>query len=200
MVDHNFFGNCTATLCNRRQCEQEKWREVVTALPRFVQRRQVGVFVVVVVVGQADHHQVVDAGTPHHKCFHSAGRAPIAIAEGVHRADMVVGSQCLDNAIVLSKRAGNGPTKRVKSSAAIIASCNAATPRRPKGHIPRRVPQRARFTSIIVTTGHNAPVNFQDELGIDGPIGRLQTQPAVRGIGGSQLPLGIGQMPGRVRS
>ena len=135
MVDQNLSRDCVASLGHRRQRKTQEWRQVVSALAGLEQSAQVLIFVVVVVIGQADHYPIVDAGLPEHKGFHGPGGAAVAVAKGVHCPEMVVGRHGLDNSIVLSELPADGVAKGLKSTLATLAAVRSPADWRSEGDI-----------------------------------------------------------------
>ena len=155
----------------------------------FGHRRQVVVFMFVVVIRQANHHQAADTCLPQHERFQSARRAPVAVAKGVHRTDMVVSGQGLNNAVVFPKFPGNRGAKAAEGDLAPIATFNTAAARCAERNVPSCRPQGARLAMVVIATGHHAAVDVKYEFGSNGPVSRLGAQPAIRGISRPQLAL-----------
>ena len=49
-----------------------------------------------------------------------------------------------------------------------------------KGHVRSGAPQRARLAMVVVATSDDAPVDAQDQVRGNRPVGRLLAQPAGR--------------------
>ena len=124
-----------ATLCDGWQCEQQERGKVVLIPAGRVQRRPVLFCVLVVVVGEADHDHIVDVRLSQHEGFQRAGGAPVAVAKGMHRADVVVGSHRLNDAVMLGEFRGDCAREPVEGGQAAIASCDAPTARHPKDDV-----------------------------------------------------------------
>ena len=172
MVGGDGLGNHVASLGHRRQRKLQKRRQIVSVFAGFVQSGQVLVFVFVVVVGQADHDHLVDPGPPQHERFQGAGGAAVSVAEGVHRADVVVSGKGLDETVVTPKLSGDGGSEAVEGSAAFTAALGTPAQWRPEGDVPPVRTCSARFAMIVVAFGHDAPVDFPDEIGTDRLFGR----------------------------
>ena len=178
----NAGGHCVASRRHRRQRKIQERCQVVASLAGFGHRRQVVVVVFVIVIRQADHHQAADARLPQHECFQSARRTPVAVAKGVHCANMVVSGQSLNDAVVLAEFTGNRGAKAIEGNLAPIATFNAAAARCAERNVPSGRPQGARLATVVITTGHHAAVDVKYEFGSNGPVSRLGAQPAIRSI------------------
>ena len=186
-------GDGVASRGHRRQRKLQEGSQIVSALSGFAQSSQVLVFVFVVVVGQADHDHVVDTGPPQHERFQGTGGAAVAVPEGVHRADVVVGGNGLNKAVVAPELSGDRGTEAGEGGAAFLAALSAPAAWRPEGDVPPVRTCAARFAMIIVASGDDAPVDFSDELRADRLFGWSRAQPPVGGVGGPKLTLGMGQ-------
>ena len=194
MVGDDGRGDRVTPLSDPLQRKPEKRREVVSVPAGCRQRRQVLLLAVIVIVGQADHHHIVDCGPTQQKRLQRSGGAAIAVAEGVHGADMVVGSHGLDNGIVPLELSGYGRAESAEGGAAAMTAFNPSAARRPEGNVPAVRTQAAGLAPVIVAAGHDMPVNVQDELRGYWLLRGKQAQPAVGGVSGPQLPLGTGQI------
>ena len=164
MVGDDGRGDRVAPLSDPLQRKPEKRREVVSVPPGCRQSRQVLLLVVIVIVGQADHHHIIDPGPTQHERLQRPGGTAIAVAEGVHGADMVVGSHGLDNGVVPLELPGDGRPKSFEGGTAAMTAFNPSTARRPEGNVPPIRTQAAGLAPVIIAAGHDAPVNVRDEL------------------------------------
>ncbi len=159
-----------ASLGYRRQCKSEEGGEVVSNLAGLEQGAQVLLFVVVVIIGQADHDPIVDARLPQHKSFQSPGSATVSIAKRVHCSNMVMGGHGLNNAVVFPELSPDGVAEGVKSITATVSTSRAPAAWRPEGDIVLEPPECSGLAVVVFTTSNDAPVDFQYELTIDGTV------------------------------
>lgn len=147
-----------------------------------------------VIVGQADHNQFVDPSLPKHKGLERTGSTSVAVAKWVHCSDVVMERHRLNKAVVLPELGNNGIAECVKCGMTVVTALNTSALWRTKSDVPTGRPQRAWFTFVVITAGHDTPMDVQDELLVDRVGGRLRTQPAIGGFSRPELPLRVGQV------
>ena len=85
---------------------------------------------------------------------------------------MVVSGDGLDDPVVSAEVAGDGGAEGVEGDTALGTAFNPTAERRAESYVPSVRSQSARLAMIVVTTGHDAPVYVEDELGGDPLVGR----------------------------
>ncbi len=189
MIIGDFFAEGRASFGYRFQCEQQKWSDVMPVPPRLIKRFQILFFVFIVVVGDADHDDIVHTGASQHERLKRASGTTIAVPEWVHRADMVVCGNGLDNRVMPPKLSCDCRTECIEGGLALIATISAAADWRPENYIPSVRTQGAGFAMVIVAAGYDAPVYVEDEVITYRTSRRLRLKPAVSSVGATQLPL-----------
>src|SRR5262245_2943968 len=99
------------------------------------ERSQVGRLFIVIIVRHCNEKRVFQACAPKHRSFQRASRPSIAIQEWMHRADVVVSRQRLDQRVMSAELAVNRFAQSGERLLAFIPSLRAAAPRRAEGHI-----------------------------------------------------------------
>ncbi len=155
----------------------------MAARPAFVESRPVLILVLVVIIGQADHDQIIDTGSAEHKGFESACGAPVAVSKGMHGPDLIMRCQCLHDGVVLLEFSGYSVAKAAERQTTIISSFDSTTSWRPESNIGSRPAQRPGFAVVVVAAGHDATMDVQYELTRNRTVGRLRAEPAIGRIG-----------------
>ena len=108
------------------------------------------------------------------KRFQCAGGASVAVIEGVHRAEMVVGGHGLDDAVVAPELSGDGLAEGFECFGELGAAFRAPADRAAESDVRSGAPQCAGLAMVVITAGDDAPVDVEDELGGDRLFGRRE--------------------------
>ena len=160
---------------------------------RLRQGREIGVFLIVVVVGHGDEQGIAQAGPLQHQGLQGPGRSPVAIEKGVHGCEMIVQRQGLNQRIVLQVRALRRLDQLIERLSAFGAALRAPVPWGAECHILICAPELAGRAVVIVRVGHDQPMQLFDQIAVNGLVVAHSSNPAISLDRGSGLPLRTGE-------
>src|SRR5882724_2594303 len=136
----------------------------MTAGPRFAQCGQVGRLLVVVVVGHRDEEFVLQPGALKEQRLDGPCRASVAIEKRVHRADVVVERQRLDQLIMAAKLPFERIAQPSKGNLAFAPPFDASVARRAERDVVSGRPRLAGRTMIVVASRDDAAMNLPKQI------------------------------------
>ncbi len=101
----------------------------------------------------------------------------------MHSAHVIVGSHCLDDAVVSAEFPSNSQTERLKNCSSLISTLRTTAERGPEGDVGPGATQFAGHAVIIVAAGNYATVDVEYQLRGHRKVIGEGTQPTVGRIG-----------------
>src|SRR5262249_47395820 len=148
------------------QREFQKRREIVLGGSDSCKACEVAGFLVVVIVAHRDERRVAQSGALKHQGFQSARRATIPVEKRMHRGEMEMGANRLDQRIVLLELAVDSLDERTECVLARLAALDAPMFRVAKDHVRPIAPEFSRRTMVVIRARYDASMNLPNELAI----------------------------------
>ena len=132
------------------------------------------------------------ACTLEHQRLEGAGGAAVAVEKWMHRRQVVVEPEGLDQRIVIAEDGADRPRHLVKGGGAVVAPFRAAMARGAERDVLVAAAEPARFAVVLVTRRDETAMDLEDQIGVHRPVRRHLRDPAVGGDRGGGLPLRAG--------
>ena len=162
------------------QRELQERGEVIASLAYLREGAEVRVLLVGVVVGHRDERRVSQARALEHERRQRPCGTPVSICEGMHRREVVVGGDGLDERIVVTELTADRPCELVEGLLALVAAFNPTVPRDTEVDVLISLAKLSRRAMVVVRPSDDTSVNHADEVAIDGPVVRHCGDPSVR--------------------